>query len=85
MHKKKRKFNRAKVIGIIALIISLVMVFGSVLLLELEKISPPIMITLFVFGIIGVFLSTFVIVMPDTKNNQISREILNHFDLTHKN
>ena len=69
MRKQKRKFNRVKVIGIIAVIISLVMVFGSMILLELEKISPPIAIVLLAFGMIGIFLSTFVIFIPDTKNN----------------
>lgn len=84
MH-KKRKLNRAKIIGIAVLIISLIMSLGSAILLNFNKISPPMMILLSGFGLIGVFLSTFVIVTPDTKNNEISKEILNHFDATHKN
>ena len=79
MHKQKRKFNRAKMIEIIVLIISLVMVLGSPLAFELEIISQPIIITLFVFGLIGVFISTFIIVTPDIKNKEIRKEILNRF------
>lgn len=84
MHKQKRKFNRIKIIGIIVLIISLLMSFVSGILLNLDKITPPIMIILIFFGIIGVFISTFIIVMPCTKNNEISKEILNYFEATHK-
>ena len=80
MHKRK-KVNWAKKIAIVVLIISLVVLAGSVILLNLGKISlPSPIIVLLLFGcIIGFFLSTFVIIMPDTKNNEVSKQILKFF------
>lgn len=81
MHKQKRKTNRARVIGIILLIVSLVSI---VMALFGPKFSPLTLLLLMWFGFIGVFISIFIINVPDTRNNEISKEILNHFDATHK-
>jgi len=85
MHNKKIKFNRTKVIGTITLIISITMAILGPAIGMMEKISPLIVVILVFCGCVGTGISAFVIVMPDTKNNEISKEILNHFDATHKN
>lgn len=82
MRKQKRKFNRVRVIAIIALIISLFMALGSVVIVKLQIVSPLLACIMLFIGLVGTPISTYVIVVPDTKNNDISKAILNHFDAT---
>ena len=83
MHKKKRKFNRFKIIGIIGLIISIVLMLGPVMIFGLEKpFSVLIALILFLVGCIGISISVVVSSIPNTDNNRKSKEILNHFDAT---
>ena len=82
MRKQKRKFNRVKVIGIIALMFSLLMAFGSMVAMKLEILPWQAGCIMLYIGLVGTPISTFAIFKPDTKNNEISKEILNHFDVT---
>ena len=85
MHNKERKFKRGKITGIIALMFSLLMAVGSMVLMKLEILPWWAGCLMLFIGLIGTPISTHEIFTPDTKNNKTSKEILNHFDATHKN
>ena len=82
MRKKKRKFNRVRVIGIIVLMFSLLMAFGSMVAMKLEILPWWAGCIMLYIGLVGTPISAHAIFTPNTKNNETSKEILNHFDAT---
>jgi len=95
MHNQKRNLKRTKVIWISALVISMVLALGPLVTLELEHdilaLMAQILMVLSGTGVLGIAISLLVIfVIFYTKDNQvrsdnqICKDILNHFDATHK-
>ena len=90
---QKRKARRFKVIGGIGVAISILMISLPLLILafELEFIPMVAAIVLHALGYIVAHVSLFfILILGDEKvqkvfrNHEASKEILNHFDATHK-
>jgi len=63
---KKRKFNRVRLIGVIALIISLLMAFGSMVFMKLEILPWLVGCIMLYIGMVGTVISVDAIFEPNS-------------------